>query len=234
MKKKVKSCVFLWEDISKLWRIMRLTIFIFLISLVSVSGSAFSQQNKMSLKYSNVTLKEAFRAIEENSNYVFFYNAQQIPLDERISLDVEQKDIEDILNELFQDKGIGFKLTDRRIVLYPKSEYDVAVNQQESHPVKETVTNPAGEPIPGTTVIIKGTMVGTVTDMDGNYDLAEVDDTATLVFTFVGMSTLEVPVDGQLVINASLQEDAIGLEEVVAIGYGTQKKSSVTGSIATT
>ena len=234
MKKKVKSCVFLWEDISKLWRIMRLTIFIFLISLVSVSGSAFSQQNKMSLKYSNVTLKEAFRAIEENSNYVFFYNAQQIPLDERISLDVEQKDIEDILNELFQDKGIGFKLTDRRIVLYPKSEYDVAVNQQESHPVKGTVTNPAGEPIPGTTVIIKGTMVGTVTDMDGNYDLAEVDDTATLVFTFVGMSTLEVPVDGQLVINASLQEDAIGLEEVVAIGYGTQKKSSVTGSIATT
>ena len=189
MKKKVKCYALPWEDISKLWRIMRLTFFIFLISLINVSGSAFSQQNKMSLKYSNVTLKDAFQAIEENSNYVFFYNAQQIQLGEKVSLDVENKSVEEILDELFIDKSISYKVIDRRIVLYPKSENGVPANQQKSHPVKGTVTNPAGEAIPGATVLIKGTMTGTITDMDGNFSLADVDDSATLVFSFVGMRT---------------------------------------------
>lgn len=232
MKKKVKCYALPWEDISKLWRIMRLTFFIFLISLINVSGNAFSQQNKMSLKYANVTLKDAFQAIEENSNYVFFYNAQQIQLDEKVSLNVENKSIEDILDELFQDKPISYKVIDRRIVLYPKSGNDVPVNQLQSHPVKGKVTSPAGEPIPGTTVLIKGTMIGTVTDLDGIYTLSDVDDNSILVFSFVGMRTEEIPVNGQLTIDVKMHEDAVGLEEVVAIGYGSQKKRDLTGSVA--
>ncbi len=232
MKKKVKCYVFPWDDISKLWRIMRLTFFIFLISLVNVSGSAFSQQNKISLKYSNVTLKDAFQAIEENSNYVFFYNAQQIKLDEKVSLNVENKTIEDILDELFQGKPISYKVIDRRIVLFPKGENEMQNILQQSQPVKGTVTGKNGEPIPGATVLIKGAMAGTVTDFDGNFQLSDVPGDAILVFSFVGFQPQEIPVAGKSTINVVLEEESIGLEEVVAIGYGSQKKRDLTGSVA--
>ncbi|MFV0269049.1 MAG: TonB-dependent receptor plug domain-containing protein, partial [Draconibacterium sp.] len=186
----------------------------------------------MSLKYSNLKMKEAFQMIEDNSDYVFFYNAQQIKLDEKVSLNIENKDIEDILDELFSDKPISYKVIDRRIVLYPKSNDDVPAKQQKSHPVKGKVTSDAGEPIPGTTVRIKGTMVGTVTDMDGNYNLTDVNEKSILVFSFVGMRTVEIPVNGRLSIDVKMQVDAVGLEEVVAIGYGSQKKRDLTGSVA--
>jgi len=232
MKKKVKCYALPWEDISKLWRIMRLTFFIFLISLINVSGNAFSQQNKMSLKYANVTLKDAFQAIEENSNYVFFYNAQQIQLDEKVSLNVENKSIEDILDELFQDKPISYKVTDRRIVLFPKTEGESPSLMQQKQPVKGKVTGAEGDPIPGATVVVKGTMMGTVTDIDGEYQLSEVSSDATLVISFVGFRSQEIAVVGQTVINVVLEEETIGLEEVVAIGYGTVNKKEVTSAVS--
>ncbi|MBN2596340.1 MAG: TonB-dependent receptor, partial [Marinifilaceae bacterium] len=162
----------------------------------------------------------------------FFYNAQQIKLDEKVSLNVENKSIEEILDGLFQDKPITYKVIDRRIVLYPKSEDASPGIMQQSLPVKGKVTSHSGEPVPGATVLVKGTMTGTVTDLDGNYQLTDVPGNAILVFSFVGLKTEEIEVNGQSVINMMLLEDAIGIEEVVAIGYGIQKKSDITGTVA--
>ena len=231
MKKKVKCYAFPRNGITKLLRIMRLTFFIILISLLKVSANAYSQQTKLSMDVDNVTLKDAFRVIEDNSNYVFFYNADQVKLDERVSLRVENKSIEEILNELFQDKPIDYKVIDRRIVLFPKGANGTEMMEQKQ-PVHGKVTGEDGEPIPGATVMIKGTTQGTITDSDGLYNLSDVPGNATLVFSFVGMHTLEMAVNGEPLINVILSEEAIGLDEVVAIGYGSQRKRDLTGSVS--
>ena len=232
MKKKVKWDAFPRNGIIKLGRIMRLTFFILLISLLKVSASAYSQQTKLSMELDNVTLEDVFREIEDQSNFVFFYNAEQVKLDRRVSINVNNKKIDEILDELFRNDEITYKVIDRRIVLFPKSADDRSGLIQQSQPVRGTVTNEGGDPIPGATVLIKGTMTGAVTDFDGNYNLSEVSGDATLVFSFVGFKSQEISVAGRSVIHVVLMEESIGLEEVVAIGYGTQRKKDLTGSVS--
>ncbi|HAL65672.1 MAG TPA: hypothetical protein DCP10_08910, partial [Bacteroidales bacterium] len=104
------------------------------------------------------------------------------------------------------------------------------VNQQ--HNVSGKVKDSGGQPLPGVTVVVKGTTQGTVTNADGEYSLSNIPEDATLVFSFVGMRTQEVVVGSQTSIDVRMEEETIGLEEVVAIGYGTQKKETLTGSVA--
>ena len=231
MEKKVKCYAFPRNGITKLLRIMRLTFFIILISLLKVSANAYSQQTKLSMDVDNVTLKDAFRVIEDNSNYVFFYNADQVKLDERVSLRVENKSIEEILNELFQDNPIAYKVIDRRIVLFPKGGSGTEMMEQKQ-PVSGRVTDSSGQPLPGVTVFVKESTNGTVTDSDGNYSIEQVPVDAIIVFSFVGMRTQEIAIKGRSIIDVKLQDETIGLDEVVAVGYGTQKKSVVTGAIS--
>ena len=99
--------------------------------------------------------------------------------------------------------------------------------------ISGTITDSAGEPLPGVTVVVKGTTKGAVSDFDGNYALPNVSSESTLIFSFVGMLTQEIAVGNQTAISVSMVADAIGIEEVVAIGYGTQKKATVTGAIST-
>ena len=209
---------------------MRLTFFIVLVSLLKVSASVYSQQTKLSMDVDNVTLEDAFRVIEDNSNFVFFYNADQVKLDDRVSLRVENRSIEKILDELFQDKSIAYKVIDRRIVLFPKGGNGVDMMDQEQQ-VHGKVTGEDGEPIPGATVMVKGTAQGTITDNDGQYSLSDVPGDAILVFSFVGMKTQEIQIEGRSLINVRMTEESFGIEEVVAIGYGSQSKKEVTGAV---
>ncbi|WP_372950723.1 carboxypeptidase-like regulatory domain-containing protein, partial [Mariniphaga sp.] len=104
-----------------------------------------------------------------------------------------------------------------------------AIAQQRT--ITGTITGDDGAPLPGVTVVLKGSTIGTVSDVDGNYTLPNVPEDATIVFSFVGMKTQEIVVGNQTTINVALQTDAIGLEEVVAIGYGTQRRENVIGSV---
>ncbi|OFY00197.1 MAG: SusC/RagA family TonB-linked outer membrane protein [Bacteroidetes bacterium GWF2_42_66] len=210
---------------------MRLTFLLIVSGLLEVSASVYSQQTKLSMSLNNVTLEDAFRKIEDSSNFVFFYNADQVQLDQRVSLNAENKSIDEILTDLLKDKAISYKVTDRRIVLYPEDAANPLVSQQ-SLTVKGKVTDSSGAPLPGVTVIVKGTTQGMITDTNGNYSLANVPIDATLVFSFVGMKSQEMPVAGKNNINITMAEETIGLDEVVAIGYGTMKKSDLTGSVS--
>ncbi|MFO8002401.1 MAG: carboxypeptidase-like regulatory domain-containing protein, partial [Marinilabilia sp.] len=104
--------------------------------------------------------------------------------------------------------------------------------QDETRTVTGKVTDEAGEPVPGATVVVKGTTSGTVSDMDGSFTLSNVPEDATLVVTFVGMKKEEVDVTGEDQLNIVLQEETMGLDEVVVVGYGAQKKETVTGSLS--
>ena len=212
---------------------MRLTFVILLLSLMQVSASVYSQETTLSVNLENTTLENALNQIEQQTQFVFFYNADQIQLDDRVSIKANESNIEDVLNRLFEGKNIAYKIIDRRIVLYPKSTdgEPAKTGQPQAHPLKGKVTNQKGEPVPGVTIVIKGTTNGTITDFNGNYNLADIPAGSTLVFSFVGMKTREIVPNGEPTLDVIMQEQTIGLDEVVAVGYGYQKKKDLTGSI---
>ena len=127
----------------------------------------------------------------------------------------------EILNDIFKGTDISFKIDGRLIALSKNDEISQVVQQQKS--ISGKVTDNTNSPLPGVSVVIKGTTTGTITDSDGNYSLSNVPQNAILQFSFVGMKTQEIFVVGKTNIDVALAEEAIGLDEVVAVGYGTQK-----------
>jgi TonB-linked SusC/RagA family outer membrane protein len=175
-------------------------------------------------------LEDIFMQIESETKYRFAYNKTDIDVDKVYTINIQEAEIKDVLNQLFSDKKISYSVIDRQIVL-AKPERAFTISQQ-SLTVSGKVTDSSGIPLPGVTVIVKGTTTGTITDADGSYSLSSIPANATLQFSFVGMKTQEIAVGNKTTINVSLVEETIGLEEVVAVGYGVQKKVNLTGAIA--
>ncbi len=218
----------------KIMRIMRLTLFLFFISLVQVfAGNAFSQTARISINMKNSTIKEVLYDIESRSNFYFLFNSQLVDVDRKVDIEASNEKIEDILKKLFEGQDIGYAIMDRQIIIQPSSMINGGTMQQQVITVSGKVTDSSGAPLPGVTVVIKGTTQGIITDAGGNYSLNNVRGNATLVFSFVGMKTQEIPVAGKEVVNIILKEETIGLEEVIAVGYGTQQKKTLTGAVST-
>ena len=215
----------------KKWvQIMKLTAFLILLFVVDASAS-FSQSTKISVKVENGTLSEIFSKIEAQSEYRFFYQNEQIRDSGRKTVDVTNKNILDVVNELLKETELSCRLVDRNIIIFPKSENSKDNLLQQPHSLSGKVTDSSGTSLPGVTVVVKGTTIGTITDGDGNYSIPNVPENATLQFSFVGMKKQEIGVGGKTSINVTLIEETVGIEEVVAIGYGTQKRSDITGSL---
>ncbi|MEN8118132.1 MAG: TonB-dependent receptor [Bacteroidota bacterium] len=232
-----KNNCFLWEweipGLQKLLRVMKLTTFLLLISVISVfANKTYSQTKVLNLKMKNSTVKEVLQNIEKQSEFYFMYSEKLVDVNREVSVDIRNQKISEVLDELFSGTDVNYKVKDRFILLITPevNGNDLILQQQNS--ISGTVTDDSGQPLPGVTVIIKGTTQGTVTNTEGKYSLSSIPDNATLIFSFVGMQTQEVVVGEQSSINITMQLDAIGLEEVMAIGYGTQKKINLTGAVA--
>ncbi|WP_170154455.1 TonB-dependent receptor [Mangrovibacterium diazotrophicum] len=158
------------------------------------------------------------------------YDNKQVDVNRRVSIEVQGKNIDEVLADIFAGTNVSYKVIDRHIMLVANESH--SSNMQQSVKVTGKVADKSGQPLPGVTVMIKGTTQGTITDFDGVYTLDDVPGDGILVFSFVGMRSQEIPIMGQSTIDATLQDETIGLEEVVAIGYGTQKRATLTGSIA--
>jgi TonB-linked SusC/RagA family outer membrane protein len=211
----------------KLFLKMKLTLLIVIFGLMQVSASVYSQATKLNYDFRNMRVSEILMEIEETTDFRFFYQREQIDLDRRVSLQVNDKNVEELLESLFRDQGVSYRVMDDNLILLTA---DRLVTQQ-SQTIKGRITNAQGEPIPGASVVVKGTNKGTISDPHGNYSLPDVPGNATLVVSFVGMKSQEIAVAGQTAINVRLEEETIGLEEVVAVGYGTQRKSDLAGSV---
>jgi len=209
----------------------RLCVLMILFAFGSVSANVYSQGSKLTLKMKSSKLADVFNSIEEQTNYYFFYNRDQLNDQQIVSVDVENKNIEEVLDELFRGKNITYTINDRNILIEVKGSSLLNMMQQKN--ISGKVTDSSGVPLPGVTVVVKGTPQGIITDADGNYSFPKVPANATLVFSFVGMRTQEIAVAGKTEINIVMQEETVGIEEVVAVGYGTQKKANLTGSVAT-
>ena len=214
---------------------MRIVLFFLAVGITqALALGSYGQNTRLNLKFNNEEIAKILDRIEDQSEFYFMYDATVIDVNQRKSIDCENSTISKILDELFQGTGITYRIDDRQIALKRAPEISNAtlnqVNQQQKT-VSGKVTDSSGSPLPGVTVVVKGTTTGTITDPDGNFSMPDVSSDAILIFSFVGMKTQEIPVATNTVINITMFEDAIGIEEVVAIGYGMVKKSDLTGSI---
>ncbi|MEZ5107159.1 MAG: SusC/RagA family TonB-linked outer membrane protein [Draconibacterium sp.] len=211
---------------------MKLTFLLILISFIGAFATeSYSQTTRLTLSADNLSLEEFLIKIENQSEFRFFYTGK-IDVEHQINGDFQNRKITEILDEIAKEVNIKYEVMGRQIILSPEDSGMSLKSIQAQRSISGVVSDSNGHPLPGVTIIVKGTTKGTVTSADGSYSLEEVSEDAILVFSFIGMKTQEVAVSERKVIDLVMTEDAIGLDEVVAVGYGTQSKRWVTGSIS--
>ena len=216
----------------KLFLMARMTLFFMLIGLVHVSASVYSQKTNLELNLSKVTVEKVLQEIEEQSNFHFLYRSDFLKRIPEVSVHVSGAKVEEILDQIVVPYGFEYEIDDRVVVIRKADELPVLGKARQQITISGKVTDSSGQPLPGVTIVIKGTTNGTITNTEGAYFLTNVQGDAILVFSFIGMKTMEIPVSGKTIINVVLAEETMGLDEVVVVGYGIQKKSDITGSVA--
>lgn len=215
--------------LKKCFKIMKVFLFLMILSIGQLLAvESYSQETKLSLNFQESDLIQVLDEIENQTEFYFLFNEKLVDLDRKVKIQVKDQNIHSILDKLFRGSEVDYQVLDRKIILSPKN----LIQLQGKLNVSGMVTDQNGAILPGVTVVVKGTTNGTITDIDGSYSLTDVPADATLVFSFVGMKTKELTVNGQRVVNVLLEEETIGLEEVVAIGYGTVKKRDITGAMS--
>jgi len=218
MKKNLKRWADLGYVLKKPLQMMKWSLFLFIISIFQAQAiSGYAQKTQLSLDFKSTSIEKILNEIENQSDFYFLYNKDLVDVNRETDIQVENQKIERILDQLFGESDIRYRILNRQIVLSAKDNPSNGASSQIKD-VSGKVTDASGQPLPGVTVIVQGTTKGTVTDFDGNYTISDVQADETLVFSFVGMSAQEVGVGSQSTINVVMAEDAIGIEEV-AVSY---------------
>ena len=231
MKKKFSLCHFgTYRGFFNLFHGVRVMIFLMLVGLTHVSATASSQNAVISLKLQDVSLEEAVRSAEKQLKQDFFFNKQEIDVNKKVSVDLENASVADFVRLVF-GQNFGYELVDNVIVVSRKTATLVNVKSVE---ISGKVVDKDNAPLPGVTVLVKGTSLGTATDINGTYKLSIPDQQSiVLEFSFVGMKTKTVTYTGQKEINVVLEEDVSEMEEVVVTGYQKIERRKLTSSITT-
>ncbi|MEN6454533.1 MAG: TonB-dependent receptor [Prolixibacteraceae bacterium] len=216
--------------LGKILKMMKVLTLIMLVAVVHVSAITYSQNTRLNLNVNNISIKEILTQLEEQTEFRFLYSDSRIDVGRKVSANINGNTIEEILSGIFKETDIQFKIIDRQILLSSSSDKPATMQQQR---VTGKVVNEYRQALPGVTIIEKGTNNGSVTDVNGNYTVTNIPANAILVFSFIGMRTMEIEVLGRKVIDVVMKEETIGLEEVVAIGYGSVKRKDLTSSITT-
>lgn len=196
----------------------------------SYAENSHSQNARVSINKSNTQLEKILDEIESQTDYLFIYN-NQVDVNRKVSVKAKTKPVSEVLDNLFKNAGIEYEMEGTHIVLSAKDADAVAAVKQQTHTVTGRIVDNNGEAIIGANVVVKGTTNGTVTDIDGNFSI-EADPKSVLNISYIGYLSKEIVVGSQKTINVVLLEDTKTLDEVVVIGYGTQKKADLTGSVA--
>lgn len=194
-------------------------------ALSSCSFWGYAQQQQVRLTGNNVTLKTAFKQIEQQTKLFVDYNTQEVNDSRLISKLPKNSSVKEVMEQLLEGTGCSIAFSNGHIIITKQAK---AVS--ETKKISGIVKDERGEPVIGANVVVKGTTNGTVTDMDGKYTL-EVPAGGVLQISYIGYNTQEVKVGSVNVVNISLREDSEALDEVVVIGYGTVKKSDLTGAV---
>ena len=211
-------------------KIMKLTVLMLIVCLSQMVAATYAQTTKLSLSIKNETLEYVLKQIEKQSEFLFFYNLEEINKNEKISITKKNANIQDVLDAIATKTGLKYTIKDRHIVLTTEISSPVTGIIQQNRKITGTVNDTFG-PIAGANIIQKGTTNGTTTDVNGNYSI-EVPENAVLQISFIGYIQQDIAVKGKSIIDVLLKEDTQALEEVVVVGYGTMKKKDLTGAVA--
>jgi len=211
---------------------MRLIVFLLLITLANVFGSnSYSQGTNVSLYMEDVPVHEVLNAIESQSDFYFLYSSDVFNAYKKIDVQIENTSVNEVLNDILNPLAIKYLIKDKHILLVEdKSNLSLDIQQQIT--VSGTVTDGStNSAMPGVNVLVKGTTTGTITDAYGKYSLSLTDRDAILVFSFIGYISQEVPLSGRTICDVALVSETTGLDEVIIVGYGTQRKVNLTGAV---
>lgn len=215
---------------------MKLVTLFLVIGLVQVMAKGYGQ--RITIKEHGVSMEDIFRIVESRSNYYFIYDKRELPVEKNVHITIENGLIEDVLQQVLKDEPLDYKVFEHTIVI--RKRHIPMRDQKISTPVaaipqpnmiQGKVTDPSGHPLGGVGVFIKHTKQGTSTDDRGNFSLETNESQVTLVFSYLGFTTQEFPVTGNQVISVQLTPQTNELEEMVVVGYGTQKKVNLTGAV---
>jgi TonB-dependent SusC/RagA subfamily outer membrane receptor len=221
-----------YSSLKKILLIMRFAIILLTLGILqSYAVETYSQKTKLSISFSDAELIDVLDTIEAESEFFFLYNEKLLDIERKVNVNANNQLIDVILDSLFAGTDTKYTILDRKIILAPNFLTDIPQVQQIR--ISGTVIDETGKALPGVTVKVKGTTLGTLTDSNGAYSIENVPAGATLVFSFIGMITKEIEVENRTRIDVTMEMDIIGINEVVVTGYATQTKASLTGSVAT-
>ncbi len=218
---------------------MKLSILLFFISLFTLQANeTYSQQKKITIDLNDVSVQQFLDEIESSSEFRFVYKIKDIDLERKVSIKANKELIASVLDRVFKSTTTNYNIINKRIYLVErkKAAIDTSDNLDKSSVIQQvnisgTVVDENGIPLSGANILEKGTTNGTQADFDGNFSLGVSSNDAVLVISFVGYVTQEVSVAGKTEISVTMIEDAAALDEVVVVGYGTQRVKDVTGSV---
>ncbi len=228
--KKIRELKSYGRDLShnKILLTMKLSALLLGLNFLQVSACVFSQNTSFKVEETKLTLKDVINTIEKQTDYRVAYSATFVDQQTNVNLVQQENTVESFLEDVVKEMGMGYLLLDNNVIVLTNKN-DKLINQENV--VKGVVKDATGNPLPGVNIIEKGTNNGTVTDLDGKYSIT-VSSSSILVFSFIGYLSEEIEIGNQTTIDVTLVEDIQSLDEVVVVGYGVQKKSNVTGSIA--
>lgn len=234
-----KNHAYRWGSISpsltKLLKIMKLSAILLFVCVMSVSAGGFSQDVKVNLSLNGVKLTKLFKAIEKETKYRFTFSNDIIPAGRIVTINVKDMPVSQVLNDVLSPSNLKFRFVEESgiFIISPKSGYPLNdMTAAVLRTISGRVTNEKGEPLPNVTVQVKGASKSTLTDSDGSFSIEVADNAKALIFSFVGMAPREVSIEGKTSLSIVMQLSNKALDEVVVVGYGTQKRSLITGAVS--
>jgi TonB-linked SusC/RagA family outer membrane protein len=228
------------SDFKNLFKIMKICLFLlFVFTFQMMATNTNAQDAIIELKNNTVTVSQLISEIEKQTDYLVVYSNREVDTSRKVNLKSKSDRVSEYLNEAFNGTNIVYDFENNYIVLSKKAEETASIltnlvqtAQQQGKTVRGTVTDSNGEPVIGATIVVKDNPTqGTVTDVDGNFILSNLSEDAVISITYVGMRAQEIPLKGRKIINVVMEADTEVLEELVVVGYGTQRKANLTGAV---
>ncbi len=215
---------------------MKLSWLLIFISIFGLQANTSFSQNIVTLDLNKVKVSRILDFIEKQTDYRFVYKIKDVDLGRRVTLKVKEEKVPAVLGKIFENTKTGYKVYGNQIVLTqgakPKTGLIVIPEEQRITVTGKVIEKESGEPIPGANILEEGTTNGVMSDFDGNYSIT-VSENAILQVSFIGYVTKEIEVDDQSAINIQLETETAALDEVVLVGYGSQKRVNLTGAVET-
>lgn len=209
-----------------------ISFFVFgILSTYVNASSSYAQIKNLTIKLENRSVRDVFDYIEKNSEFVFLYYENMLDTKRKVSINIENQPVTNVLNKVFEGTNLTYEIEDRQIVITEKTSKAVAsVTPQQQSKVKGKVIDDLGEPLPGVAIVVAGSTRGVTTDLDGSFEI-EVRASDKLTFSYLGMADQLIQVGNQKMITVKMAPKADELQEVTVVAFGKQKKESVIGAI---